>query len=589
MKRQLPFLVTHFALGLMLATSLGSQPVQAADTEAASSTSSALELLPDETLAALVVPNLSLLDAKITGLGAPLQTPIPSPLMLGRGMIGLKDGLKEDGCVVIAMVGPLSGDNDYGTPVILIPASDYSKLIAQYSPTDQGHGVSLVHIPQSPPLLVASKNSYAVFVHSGDAGRKLLDSVLQRPAGVSAAIAPLKTWLAEQDMAAFTTSSGVKVFMDRAGSRLKALGNSQGTASGRQMSATMEQMIPVVEKEVSQFGIGLRIDDDHSVRLVSHAQLLSGGELSKALSDIPPPAAMPLAGLPTGSYMFAADGSMGNALRDWAVKIAVNNLKATTEQSDSKISPDDWNKLLAASKNMQGGKSVSLVMGVPEADKSIYSRMFAITHVENSQTYLKNYESSMTTYGDILKKLNNPALPTYDVDKSELDGQSVLEVTVDMSGVFNQMQQNGAPASAGMGQMLFGNDGKMTTRLMAADANTIVMSWGAENLKAALEAVKSPNTSLGADVDIKATVDLMPKNAQWRAFISPTGYLEFVRNMMQRIMPQMPFQLPAFPNTPAIGLSAQLAPEAADFELLVSAAVMNGIGTYTQQLQRHGP
>ncbi|HTQ40695.1 MAG TPA: hypothetical protein VMJ32_16855 [Pirellulales bacterium] len=594
MPQRILFSASHLALWLTLAGPICGAAARAAEGGAAASASAALEILPDETLAALVVPQLSMLDAKISGLGGPLQMPIPSTVMLGRSMIGLKDGLKDDGPLVLALVGPVKGDDDYGAVLGIVAADDYQKLIGQYSPQDQGQGISLVRVPQTPGLYVAQKNGFAVFVKATDDQRKVLQSVLQRKAEMSNTIAPLKSWALQQDLAYLMTPSGVKLFLDRAQRGINAFEKKQVPTSARQMENMLAQIIPMAEKEASQIGVGLRIDDDHTVHIASRVCLAGGGELSKAAANLSPPGTMPLAGLPAGPFLAAVDGTMGPRLQDWLSTFSLNTLKATAaQQPDVKISDDDWKQLAdALQKMMQGGKSMAFVMGVPPAGKSMYSQMFAVMRVENAQSRLQNYESSLTTYAALLQKLHIPTMPSYEVSKSELDGTPVVEVTTDMTNVFNSMQQQNpaAPQANAFVKSLFGSEGKLITYMTAADPTTVVMAWGEpENLKTVLEAVKSPDTSLGADVNVKTTVALLPKNAQWRAFVSPSGYLEFTAHMMQTMMPQMPFQLPPFPSTPDIGFSAQMDSQNIDLEMLVPAAVLQGIGTYTQQLQHHGP
>ncbi|HZZ29259.1 MAG TPA: hypothetical protein VFE46_14775 [Pirellulales bacterium] len=579
-------LVLVLALGVLHRASLA--------TAASNDAAAALTLLPDDTLAAVVIPQLNVLDAKISGLGGALQMPIPSPMMLGRGMIGLKDGLKEDGPLVVAAIGPSTEEHDFGTFVGLVAITDYQKLIGQFSPQDQGGGISQLTLPHVPKLLIAKVNdNFAVFAHAGDESRKQLERIVAAAAAPTAgSAATLNGWAAQQDVGLVITNSGVKVLLDRAGSALKAFEDKQAPESTRQAQSLLSQLIPIAQREVSQMGVGLRIDDDHTLHLVNRLQLASGGELSKAASQVPSPPSQSLAGLPTGTYLMALDGSMGSTMRNCITTLSLKALRGSTaDQGGTKISDDDWNKLAEQFKHsLRGLKSMSFVMGVPPSGKSMYSRMYAVVHAENAQTYLQDYESSMTIYGNMLKSLNNPALPSYEISKSEMDGAPVLEVTADMTGVFNSMQQNGAPRAMGMTQILMGNDNKATTYMAMADATTVVMAWGdSENLKTVLQAVKSPETSLSSDVDVKTTVALMPKDAQWRAFINPSGYLEFTKNIMQMTMPQFPLQLPPFPNTPDIGVSAQLGAQNIDTEILVPAAVLQGIGAYTQQLQHHGP
>ncbi len=154
------------------------RPVAAAENAAASATAE-LELLPDETLVAVVIPQLNLLDAKITALGQPLHAPIPPLLMMGKGMLGLHDGLKDDGAVVLAMVGPTSDENKVGTSLVIIGITDYQKFIGQFSPQED-QGIAAITIHGQKLYAAKTKNNLAVLVKADDASRKLLERVVAR-------------------------------------------------------------------------------------------------------------------------------------------------------------------------------------------------------------------------------------------------------------------------------------------------------------------------------------------------------------------------------------------------------------------------
>ncbi len=154
-----------------------------------------------------------------------------------------------------------------------------------------------------------------------------------------------------------------------------------------------------MQKEIVQIGLGVRIDDDHTVHVLGRAVLAGDGELTKAATESNQPKGVPLAGLPSIPYLLAMDGTTAVKLRDWMTKFSISSLKAKAEQSGGKIDDEEWKKLADAMNNtMRGSKTISYVMGIPPAGKSVYSQMYGLLKVDNAQQYLRDYETNMTAY-----------------------------------------------------------------------------------------------------------------------------------------------------------------------------------------------
>jgi hypothetical protein len=581
-------LAVTIALAISCSGVIWNKSAAAAESAAASATSE-LELLPDETLVAVVVPQLNLLDAKITALGQPLHAPLPPLLMMGKGMLGLHDGLKDDGAVVLAMIGPATDENKVGTPLVIIGVTDYQKFIGQFSPQED-QGIAAVTIHGQKMYAAKAKNDLAVLVKADDASRKLLERVVSGPSStIKSNLALLKDWLLKQDLALFGSEAGVALFLQHIDQHLnEAQQQQQTTDSVRELEHSISGLIPSVQKEIAQIGLGVRIDDDHTIHLLGRAVLAGDGELTKAAAESTEPKDVSLAGLPSIPYLFAMDGTVAVKLKDWITRFSINSLKAKAAQSGAKINDEDWKKLADAMNNtMRGSKATSYVMGIPQpGGKSVYSQMYGLIRVDDAQQYLRDYETNMSQYAAILKSINIPTLPVCDLNKIEMGEVPVLEMTMDMSGALKDMQKQGAPQAAAFTQMLMGG-GRSTVHLAAAGPNAVVMAWGElENLKTVLESAKSPaDSSLATDTGVKTTAAMLPKGAQWRGFLNPAGYLEFIQNVLQMTMPQMPFHLPPFPTTAAVGFAAQLSPENLDVEMIVPGSVLEGAGAFTQQLR----
>src|SRR4051812_15835208 len=52
-----------------------------------------LKLIPDDAVAAIVISKLANVDGNVARLSAAIKMPIPAPLAMGKGILGIKDGV----------------------------------------------------------------------------------------------------------------------------------------------------------------------------------------------------------------------------------------------------------------------------------------------------------------------------------------------------------------------------------------------------------------------------------------------------------------------------------------------------------------
>ncbi|HEY2881095.1 MAG TPA: hypothetical protein VGJ15_01650, partial [Pirellulales bacterium] len=590
---------TTFVMALLLLqiSLFGFAPAFAADDSAASKIP-ALEFVPNEAWGVIVVPHLSQLDAKISKLGLLLKMPIPSVLEQAKTVLGIKEGVNEEGAVVTVLMPSVSGAGDEPSLIGFIPTTDYQKFINQFSPQDKGNGVSLISPHgNANTVLVAKKDDYVVFTHNSENERKLLDQVLQAKPKVPDCIAPVSTWIAQQDASYVITQNGFKVFIPKVREGLKqsltAMAGQPGGENVRSMIETYDRILATAETDISQFGIGARIDADSTIRLTSRTRFSSGSTWGATTAKAAPLGNPPLAGLAGGPFFFAYDistaGGAGGVFADFAVTIMRND---ATLQGEHKPTEDDWKKLSdAMHKCLAGQTSAAFAVGVPQVGQSMFSAMTGVTRVDNAKTFMENYETQIAA-SNVVYQIARGA-PQFEVKKWDVDGTPALETIADMSDALKRMQaaqQPGPFDQTAFFNFIFGAGSKMQTYLAPVDDHTVVLSWDSlDNLKKAMAAAKAPHEGLAADAGIKATSALLLKDAQWAGFLSPAGFISFTQVILKSSMPQVPIGLPNFPSftwTPPIGLSAHGGADGLDTEIVVPAAVLEGAGTYWQQLQQ---
>ena len=230
--------------------------------------------------------------------------------------------------------------------------------------------------------------------------------------------------------------------------------------------------------------------------------------------------------------------------------------------------------------------SMSMVMGVPKTGESIYSGMAAVMKVENAKQYLADYQKVMEDMRDFIAKAGIQFPFFQDIQKIKIGDDDAIQLSMDVSTMFAGMPNK---ASKEMLEKMVGPGGKMTAYLVPVDETTVAMAYikpeGIARVKAALG---NPSSSLSADPEVAATQKLLPPSAQWIAFVSLKGFVDFASNMVPSMAPPgaaVP-TIPPFPAAPPIGIGIELSDQSFDVQTVVPAATLQALGTYVKEVKQ---
>jgi hypothetical protein len=118
-----------------------------------------------------------------------------------------------------------------------------------------------------------------------------------------------------------------------------------------------------------------------------------------------------------------------------------------------------------------------------------------------------------------------------------------------------------------------------------------VTAYSKELLTRAVEHVRNGAAGLEADAQIAATTKLLPEGAQWAAYISPQGVVQWIDKLLSQLPAGLNLKLPPFPPSDPIGAAARVSAEGLDAELVLPQSVVAGIGQYiglVQQMMMQG-
>ena len=141
-------------------------------------------------------------------------------------------------------------------------------------------------------IACAFRNGYALLAPKSDRGG--LEAALEAKQDISAEMAGLESWLAENDGTVVGTAAGIKFAAKQAGEELKKVERQlppRRTGDRpllRSYPGSLRQGHGGGAQRISLALAGIRCDKQGSIRIIGRARLVSGGQVSKAVAGIPP-------------------------------------------------------------------------------------------------------------------------------------------------------------------------------------------------------------------------------------------------------------------------------------------------------------
>lgn len=552
-----------------------------------------LTLVPEKTLGFAVVNGLTAVNEKLGKQVQELQLPVPDLLTLAKTRAGIQQGLDEDGNVLVAVASSVDGSVRIqdSEGLIAFPVSDYKQFVEQFE-GDASEKITELKM-SGKSMLAAQKSGYAVVVPADSEHRRLLQKVLERNADVPAEVAPLKTWIRENDVAIVILSPGIKVLTDQG---IEALEKLQEQFSGMpalgdkaaQVTAVFDMylhMLRVIQAEVHTAADGLRIDAAGNFRFGGRVRFTEGGRAASISVPANHSSEELLAGLPAGPFVGAVGTSLSpectEALVEWSIRMMKNNpalygVELSDEAAD--------NYLQLTLESMKGLRGFSMMMSAKEVDQAVLDGVLGIIRTDDSAAYLAKYEKAITQYQEIFKGSKFPY--QMDVAEDEIAGVKGLKLTMDMGAAM--AAQGSPPQAAQVFEKLFGEGGKMVARIFPIDMNTVLFSYGSvTTVEQQIADLKGGGPGLAQDASIQKTAALLPEDTGLVGYLSPGGAVTWFKNIATKFgAPDAVGDIPEFPATPAVGISAKMVTGGLETEMVVPAelpkAVKQYVGTVRQ-------
>jgi hypothetical protein len=476
---------------------------------------------------------------------------------------------------------------------VFIPVTNYKDFAGSLGAEDDAGGPTKFEAEDGPDGYMASKAGFAVLVEKQN--EDVLTKVVAAKKGVSDVGPAVRAWVGKHQAAGLILPAGMAKIFDKMIEGLDEIKKQVGGAGNEAaMVANMfdvyADLIKGGRDEITIFAMGARLDETSGLDWAMQAMFRPDGKFAAASKEIASLPTQPLRGLPEGEYFVAGAGVVPQnwmkGLMDFSLGFSA---KMPKNLGGYDLTPEEAKELSeATAKSMEGMKSFSMSMGL--SGKTFFDRMFGILRVDDSAKFLANYEQNLKRVGEIAKKNPKSGYPGQTVARKQVGGRDTLVVTVDMSAMLKQMEeQQGGDATKMMRQIIFGGD-KITGYLTAADGQTVVMTYHEESLAALADDVKQGKAGLADDAQIKAAAALLPPESHWVGYMNVGGYMELVKKFMAAALaanggPNFFPPIPPFPDSPPIGFSAKVNPASLEGHIVVPMGLAEAVRDYVMQMQ----
>jgi hypothetical protein len=506
---------------------------------AAAEKTDVLSMMPDNSLAFVVVNDPALLLKKAATLAKRLEVPMPEPMAL------LKEQLPAAAHIDLTRPAAVA-IHPHGDPVggvVLVPVTDFEAFVKACGAKDAN--ADLVEIELAGDQLVAaSYNGYAVL--SDASGAAAIEGVKNNKGKVAEQYAAMRQRMEAADVAGGATQAGIEAFAVLAKEGIAAV---QAEIAG----LDSDEMPGVPPKSIVEaLSIYTLLVDEFAATVQSYAFTVSiekkaiigqdilrlkKGEFATKLGQIKPSGTDWCAQLPAGRPVFLMAGETPKSLMPGLLEFSKKTMLAMSGIYG--MDEDQIQQLIEDSKPlMEKTTGMAFLMAVPKGkDAPLYAGMGGIIKVEGgAEQYIDDYVKLIKKMARAMKKPFGDAMLRFGPPKKiEIDGKPGVRFAVEIKMSFGADDSEQQKMMDEMMAKMYGPDGKMKIFLVAANEDTVAIGYTSPaTVKRFVAAAngKLPRT-LGSVPAYKELISHLPDDAQWGGGIDLGGYFELIKRVVE--------------------------------------------------------
>ena len=541
-----------------------------------------LDAIPSTALGVILVNRLDATSDKLEKLAVKVQAPSVSLLSLARVQTGIHDGLDDQATAALAWLPAENHPVESPIPIVALAITDYAKFVAQLQPENAADKITQVYVAGK-AVLVCQKGNFAVL--TGAEFEPALKDVLASVKSVGDDLSPLRTWLADVDVAAVATPSIIKTFSGIAGEQLSAriemleqLGVPGGPGGPAVLGAfkLSQQVMATAGDELQLAAVGIRADEAGTLRVSTRLRLTPGGPWAETAGRMEGPSKPLLTGLPDGPFVAAVAMQISEPLRKlsgWFFGEEGRKLNPVLD----KIPPEQQAKWAdIVSRMMAQQENAKVWLGATRPDEALLSNMVTIAKVEDAKKYLAQVDEFYQLQLAAGKDAQPAAMR--EIRHIQVDGHEALEIISSLNAVEGDQSAPGAllKVNAALKKLLSSGD-RIQSYLAVIDEHTVVSAYvSQENLRRAIAAAKQGG---GPDSQAAEIAALLPTGAQAVALVQLSRVIEFAQSLATAA-PDQKGPVLEFPASPPIGLALKISSGGVLGEAIIPGATLEAIGQF---------
>lgn len=539
-----------------------------------------LEAVPDNVLAAVVLPHPDQTQESLNKLAAELQLPIPNLVQLAVLQSGLQGGVDTAGPMAVVLDESTDGDPKSPALVYCVTAADFNGLVKRLNAETGNDGIAEA-VVNGRSLLLAEKGEYLLV--SVPEFRPALQNILQHDAddgdSLAAATSSLMTRRSQNDISLVMTSSGItwlqQRFLEGLAMMKTQIAAQQPDNHGAVAGLTLyEEIARDLHKQFSSGLVGLSLSDE-GLRFVksgvwTEKQETFGEAVGREtlLKD--------LAAGTSDPYVIALagkiPGGVGDAMMDFSVRASTIYFQS---MGSDKAYVEELQQF--GRRMMKQIGQMSMVMGIPQSGQSLYGGTHFSMHTSQPEQFLEDYLQSIEMLEAATGK--SDAVPiSYTIERLTEQGHSIVALKTDMSGMVAQQQQ--VPGVAEAMKLFFGPDNTLMMYLAAAEDRVVGQYVSKEKLLQKLQ----PRQQQTVDPHLQTTAELLPEDASLVMFWSIDGTVTMVTQFLAQLQQPAP-PVPVMQPGPPAGMSISVDAQRLDLDAVLPQSTILDIARFARNAQ----
>lgn len=463
--------------------------------------------------------------------------------------------------------------------VLLVPVSDYKALVKELKAVPSGKLRTFKRGDQA--YFLASRSGFALF--SKD--QALLQEVLQTRGGIQASLAPQLPWIQSKDLVCVIPEKSLHKELADAKADLSKPEDPDKPKSpmGTNTKAAKDMFkvaMDTLDASATFFAVSMDLPEDRGLKASARVFFRPGAPM---VSWAPKGALHPLMGVPATPYALAMGGPSSKGIATWITEVV-------TPLFHGECTPEDLKALKTLQGDIQGNiRSAAWILGAPVAPgRGLLSGTGAILKVDDPVRYLDGLEKITRFQAQLAarkpKGEEGAPAPVPAFTRGVLPGTPSAGVSTPLGGA------EATPQDMVFKGMIFGGDSIQMSIAQADDHTMVVVFGGAETLKTALDAYRSPVGTLDRDAGVKAVDAMLPADAPWRLYLHPGGMRDFAQSFLE-VLPLLPGgkALPKVDAAPPAALALSINAQGAELSVAVMGSTLDAIAKWGKEMDQLFP